>query len=225
MVHGKPNDTVYMRLEGYFAVTTNTLQFGAAAELRIIFGGWSIRGATGFDALIQFIPFRFEVDIRASVHVAYRGRNLAGLTLTGSLSGPGPVILRAKVCIDLWLFDICFSHTFSLGSPGALVVAVVADLFETMVAAIGPDQLHGSGADPLVRLRTTSAIQGPPVLAPVGAIVWEQHLAPFDLAVTRVAGGQLPAETVVHAESPVTATVEEDYFARANSSTCPTTRS
>jgi hypothetical protein len=202
-----------MRLEGYFAVTTNTLQFGAAAELRISYGGWSIRGATGFDALIQFVPFHFEVDIRASVHVAYRGRDLAGLTLTGSLSGPGPVLLRAKVCIDLWLFDICFSHTFELGSGGPPPLPLVGDLFDAMVAALGPDQLHGGGADPLVRLRTTSATQGRPVLAPVGAIVWEQHLAPFDLAVTRVAGGRLPAETVVRAQSPVTATVEEDYFA------------
>jgi Family of unknown function (DUF6603) len=213
MVHGKPNDTVYLRLEGYFAVTTNTLQFGAAAELRISFGDWSIKGETGFDALIQFIPFHFEVDIRASVHVAYRGRNLAGLTLTGSLSGPGPVLLRAKVCIDLWLFDICFAHTFELGFGGLLPLPVVADLLEAMVAAIGPDQLHGGATDPLVRLRTTPASLGQPVLAPVGAIVWEQHLAPFDLAVSRVAGGRLPVETVVRAESSVTASIEQDYFA------------
>jgi hypothetical protein len=151
--------------------------------------------------------------VRASVHVAYRGRSLAGLTLTGALSGPGPVLLRAKVCIDLWLFDICFSHTFELGVGSPPPLPVVADLFEAMVAAITPDQLYGGATDPLVRLRTTSQPAGQPVLAPVGAIVWEQHLAPFDLAVSRVAGGRLPVETVVRAHSPVTATVEQDYFA------------
>ena len=35
MVRGAPDDFIYLRFEGYFAVTTNTLQFGAAVELII----------------------------------------------------------------------------------------------------------------------------------------------------------------------------------------------
>ncbi len=34
MVHGTPNDEVYLRFEGYFAITSNTLQFGASVEAR-----------------------------------------------------------------------------------------------------------------------------------------------------------------------------------------------
>ena len=110
MVHGTPSDELYLRFEGYFAITSNTLQFGASVEAVIHSGDFSVHGTVGFDALIQFVPFHFQFDIRASVSVAYRGHTLAGLTLTGSLTGPGPVVLQAKVCIELLFFDICYSR-------------------------------------------------------------------------------------------------------------------
>src|SRR5947207_6413241 len=104
MVHGKQSDEVYLRFEGYSAITSNTLQFGASVEAAINSGGWAIHGSLEFDALIQRVPYHFAFDIRASVSVSYHGRNLASLTLTGSLTGPGPVVLRAKVCIELLFF-------------------------------------------------------------------------------------------------------------------------
>ena len=115
MVHGKPSDELYLRFEGYFAITSNTLQFGASVEVAITSDPFTVHGSLSFDALIQFEPFHFQFDIRASVSVAYHGDTLAGLTLTGSLTGPGPVVLQAKVCIELLFFDICFSGTFTLG--------------------------------------------------------------------------------------------------------------
>ena len=152
MVHGKPSDEVYLRFEGYFAVTSNTLQFGASVEAAINSGGWAIHGSLGFDALIQRVPFHFEVDIRASVTVAYHGHDLASLTLTGSLSGPGPVVLRAKVCIELLFFDVCFSHTFELGPATPPPVPVAPDLLDALLAELtDPARLRAAGAPGPVR--------------------------------------------------------------------------
>ncbi|HEX2222390.1 MAG TPA: DUF6603 domain-containing protein, partial [Candidatus Limnocylindria bacterium] len=64
-VRGAPNDPLYLRLEGYFAITTNTLQFGAATELIVNAGPINARGFIGFDALIRFEPFYFQVDFAA----------------------------------------------------------------------------------------------------------------------------------------------------------------
>jgi hypothetical protein len=126
MVHGKPTDRLYLRFEGYFAVTTNTFQFGAAIEAVINAGNFNIQGILRFDTLIRFEPFHFQIDIRASVRVRYKSHRLAGLTFTGSLAGPGPVVLRGRVCIELLFFDICFSDTFTLGSADPPAVTPVA---------------------------------------------------------------------------------------------------
>ena len=52
-------DTSVARIgvQGYFAVTTNTAQFGAQAELFFGFSAISVEGHLGFDALFQFSPF------------------------------------------------------------------------------------------------------------------------------------------------------------------------
>src|SRR5581483_3986109 len=54
-----------IRIEGYFAVTTNTVQFGARAELVFGFDDFGLHGHLGFDALFQFSPFYFIIHIGA----------------------------------------------------------------------------------------------------------------------------------------------------------------
>ena len=60
MVRGAPTDVLYLRFEGYFAITTNTLQFGAAVQVIVNAGPIRAEGFLGFDALITFQPFWFE---------------------------------------------------------------------------------------------------------------------------------------------------------------------
>ena len=122
MTRGTPKDSLYFRFEGYFAITTNTVQFGAAVEVIVNLGSFDIRGALAFDTLIERSPFHFVCVLHASVHVRWKGRNIGGLDLSGELSGPGPVIFRAKVSFDILFCTISFNHTFRLGSavPAAL---------------------------------------------------------------------------------------------------------
>lgn len=216
MVHGKPSDELYLRFEGYFAITSNTLQFGASVEVAITSDPFTVHGSLSFDALIQFEPFHFQFDIRASVSVAYHGDTLAGLTLTGSLTGPGPVVLQAKVCIELLFFDICFSGTFTLGPTSPPPAPVAADLLDLLTAELAdPARLRAAGTpDPFVRLRPPDPSLATPVIPPTGTVVWEQPRAPLDLLLTRVGGTPLPAPAQVKATSAApAATAETDWFA------------
>ena len=181
MVHGTPSDELYLRFEGYFAITSNTLQFGASVEVMIQSDHFIVHGSVGFDALIQRSPFHFRFDIRASVTVAYRGRTLAGLTLTGSLSGPGPVVVRSRsassCCSSISVFPgrsrwarrsrrraaapTCWHLLGELGDPAACVPPAA------------PDPLcHVPPPDPSLTVA---------VVAPSGTLVWEQQRAPLDL--------------------------------------------
>ena len=56
-------DNPRLRCEAYFALTSNTVQFGARAELYASGAGFSIQGEIGFDVLIQRSPFRFEASL------------------------------------------------------------------------------------------------------------------------------------------------------------------
>jgi hypothetical protein len=80
-------------LQLYFAVTTNSLQFGALLDISAKKSGFKIIGGGGFDALIIFNPFSFTVLIYFGVRVS-KGWFSAGLDLELELSGPNP--LQAK---------------------------------------------------------------------------------------------------------------------------------
>jgi hypothetical protein len=214
MVHGTPNDELYLRFEGYFAITSNTLQFGAAVEALMQSGNFKVHGTLSFDALIQFVPFHFQFDIRASVHVSYKGHNLAGLTLTGALSGPGPVVLRAKVCIELLFFDICFSHTFELGPPTPPPLPPAPDVLTALLAElVDPARLRGQSGDPHVEIRPPDPDGAAvPVILPIGPLVWEQHKAPLELLLDRVGGTPLSTPAQVSATASTSTTATADWF-------------
>ena len=80
-------------LQLYFAITTNSLQFGALLDISAKKSGFKIAGGGGFDALIIFNPFSFNVLIYFWVEVSKSWFSV-GLDLELELSGPNP--LRAK---------------------------------------------------------------------------------------------------------------------------------
>jgi hypothetical protein len=102
--------------ENYFAVTTNTVQFGCRAEIVYGIDGFNIHGSFSFDALFQFSPFHFIIEISCSVGMDVFGIGLFSVCLRFSLSGPAPWNARgsATLSIDLWLFSIDISVNFDI---------------------------------------------------------------------------------------------------------------
>jgi hypothetical protein len=215
MVHGTPTDRLYLRFEGYFAVTTNTFQFGAAVQAVINAGSFNIQGILKFDTLIRFEPFHFQIDIRASVRVRYKSHNLAGLTFTGSLAGPGPVVLRGKVCIELLFFDICFSDTFTLGSADPPAVTPVGSAVDALAAELdrASNVRTGDAVDRYVAVRPAPPNLGLPLVSPLGQLAWVQRLAPLGLLLQRIGGAPLAAAETVDVSGPQLAAPELDWFA------------
>jgi hypothetical protein len=215
LTRGKPTDVLYLRFEAYFAITTNTLQFGAALQVIVNAGPIKAEGFLGFDALIRFTPFHFEFGFRASLKISIFGFTLAGVRVVGNLSGPGPITFSGSLTIEILFFEITWSGTFTIGSKTPPQVTAVP-------SALGPlgQELRdagnlqaGGGGDPRVALRPPGPGTTLPVLAPSGRLVWSQKRAPLGLLLQRFENSPLQKQETIVAGGPQVTGQVSDWFA------------
>jgi hypothetical protein len=93
--------TLRIQLGGYFALTSNTLQFGAELSLWVKALGFTAEGGTTFDALVYFAPFGFAIDLRLWVSIKAGSFDLLGVELTGELTGPNPWYVAGSATFKL----------------------------------------------------------------------------------------------------------------------------
>jgi hypothetical protein len=212
MSSGSPDDALYLRFEGYFAITSNTVQFGAAVEVSAKLGPLRVRGFLGFNALIRFEPFFFKIDFSVGMRIEWRGRSLAGITVSGTLSGPGPVRFTGKACIEVLFFDVCGSASFELGSEAAPAVGAVPSALDVLAGELrDPANLRAVGDDRSVRLHPR-LVASAPVLPPTG-LIWEQTRAPLGLLLDRLQGSPLRRAETVEVTGAAVSGEELDWFA------------
>jgi hypothetical protein len=108
------SDAVHYSLEAYFAVTSNTLQFGAEASLeasaKFLGVTYTARGEIGFDVLLVFSPFAFVVDFEASVSVTAGSgdHELFAVSLSAHLEGPKPWYATGHARFTFLTIDVKF---------------------------------------------------------------------------------------------------------------------
>jgi hypothetical protein len=169
--------------EAYFAITSNTIQFGARAELYAAAFGFSLEGDVGFDVLIHLLPFHLIADFKASVQLKRGSRNLFKLSVAGTLEGPRPLRISGKASFEIfWCdFTIRFDKTLISGEKPPLPpgVDVFAELRRALTAPnawstqIALNRQHG------VSLRKVAA-GTTLVLDPLGNLVVKQQIVPLN---------------------------------------------
>lgn len=185
---------VRVRVEGYFAVTSNTVQFGARAELFFGLDEINAQGHIAFDALFQFSPFHFIIQVSASFSVEVFGVGLFSIRVCGSLEGPTPWRARGEGSISILFFDIDVDIDTTWGEsrdtnlPPITVMPLLKAEFEK------PENwraLLPSGANLLVSLRGLPPVDAALVLHPVGVLRVSQRRLPLELTLAKV-GNQKP---------------------------------
>jgi hypothetical protein len=83
-------DNPRLTLTTYFALTTNTVQFGAQIDFYFKVWKFSVVGWFGFDVLFQFSPFRFVAGVRAGLAVRAGSTDLFSISLSFELGGTSP---------------------------------------------------------------------------------------------------------------------------------------
>jgi hypothetical protein len=169
--------------EAYFAITSNTIQFGARAELYAAAFGFSIEGDVGFDVLIHLLPFHLIADFKASVQLKRGSRNLFKLSVSGTLEGPRPLRISGKASFEIfWCdFTIRFDKTLISGEKPPLppAVDVFAELRRALTAPaawttqLAQNRQHGVTLRKIAPGTTL-------VLDPLGNLVVKQQIVPLN---------------------------------------------
>jgi hypothetical protein len=82
------SDNPRLRMQSYFAVTSNTFQHGARLELYAVAAGFGLKGFLGYDLLAQLSPLAFEASFGGAVAILAGGEEVMSLGLSLALSGP-----------------------------------------------------------------------------------------------------------------------------------------
>lgn len=132
---GEPGGNPSIEMKGYFAVTSNTAQVGAAVSLRAEAGPAKVRGHVGFDALFEFDPFKFVIDFLAELTVSVYGATL-GVRVDGTLSGPTPWRVSGRVSVDLFLVSVSANINVTLGAADDREPLPAARIMPELLAAL-----------------------------------------------------------------------------------------
>jgi hypothetical protein len=116
-----PGNGFGLRMEAYFAVTSNAVMFGGQVQLDATIAGCGVQGWLGLDALFVFDPvFAFSVHVRAGVAVRAFGRRLAGIGLDFTLEGPTPWHAFGTGSISVLFWDVELDFDIRWGSREAV---------------------------------------------------------------------------------------------------------
>jgi hypothetical protein len=172
--------------EAYFAITSNTVQYGANASLYASAAGFSVEGNVGYDVLVQLAPLHFVAEFHAKLQLKRGSRNLFKVELNGALEGPRPLRVSGKAKFEiLWCdFTVRFDATLVKGErpPLPAAVNVLVQLREALSSASSWSTQRSAMETHGVALRSLPPGGGsaPIVLDPLGRIVVTQQVVPLN---------------------------------------------
>ncbi|MCW5556767.1 MAG: hypothetical protein KIT22_02830 [Verrucomicrobiae bacterium] len=178
-----------IRIEGYFAVTSNTVQFGARVEVFFGLDILNVQGHLAFDALFQFSPFYFIIEISASFSVKVFGAGLFSVRARGTLEGPAPWHIEGhgSISILFWDIDVDFEKTWGENRKEELPPIAVLPLLQDELNK--PDNWRAflpAGTSLLVSLRKMPEAEAALILHPVGILRVSQRAVPLQLKLDKV---------------------------------------
>ncbi len=184
-----------VRVETYFAITSNSVQTGARAEAFFGFSALSVEGYFSFDALLRFSPLYLIVEISTGFSVKVFGMGVWGVHLRGSLEGPTPWHITGSASIEFLFFSISVDVDQTFGErraetlPPLPVLPALTKEFEKL-------DTWRATAPTTGRLLVSLRALGDPsllVLHPVGRLQISQRLIPLGLPIDKV-GNQKPSD-------------------------------
>jgi hypothetical protein len=178
----------------YFAVTTNTVQFGARLELYFGISGFEISGEVGFDVLVQIAPLHIETHVYARLSVRAGGADICSISLDLTLQGPTPWIAHGTAKFKILLFTVHVTLDATIGQAASTslpAVPVLSELIAQLSDAANWAAELSAGTASLITLLPPAA--GDLVIDAAGLLTVRQRLIPLATDVLLV-GAAPPAD-------------------------------
>jgi hypothetical protein len=186
-------DNPHLSLSCYFAVTTNTIQFGARIDLLFKVSGFSIVGDLGFDVLFQFSPFRFLAEVHGHLAVKAGGSEILSISIEFTLAGPGPWIARGHASFKILFFKVKADFEKRFGEDATDTLPEVAVL-PRLIEELGKDTAWrgelGPGATTLVTLIERARQPGEILVDAAGVVAATQGILPLGTEFTLFASAR-----------------------------------
>jgi hypothetical protein len=173
----------------YLGVTTNSFQTGVSADLKAKKVGVKVTASFGYDTLIIFNPFGFEVDLKASAR-AKKGPVSMGISLKLTLYGPNPFrangYAKFKICrlSKKVRFDKTFTDKKKQTPPEVSPAAELRYQLENTEIIYELPEWVNEGV-----VLTEDATER---LSPLGVAVVSQAAVPLDTTMDKFGGGVPP---------------------------------
>jgi hypothetical protein len=189
--------------DGYFAVTTNTVQFGTHSDFFFGFSSCSVTGSAGFDALIQFSPFHFTAEISSQFSVKVFGIGVYGVGIDVALDGPTPWHAHGTASLSFFFFSINIGIDVTWGDDPNTTLPPIA-VMPLLVAEVQKASNWRTALPPntklLVALRQLDPSEVGFILHPAGTLQISQRTVPLDLKIEKF-GSQPPSDAAQFAFS------------------------
>lgn len=215
-------DNPRISASNYFAVTSNSLQFGANVQAYASAAGFTVQGYLGFDLLIIYSPFSFEFDFSASFSISFEGFNLLSLSVSGSISGPRPWNFNGSASISILFFTISASVNITWGDSTPVTIPqqpVLPDLVKALQAPGNWSAALPAGMTPAASLTAPKPSDPTLIVYPMGTLSVRENVVPLDVTITRY-GNATPSDGNLFAISDVQINGQEttrqtfqEYFA------------
>lgn len=121
-------DKVKITIEAYTALTPNSVQFGARADLYAkgpklpIIGQLEAVGWFYFDALIYFNPFEFNVSLGGGLELLRNGNVALSLGFELRFKGPNKFQINGKVWAKILKREVSFGINYGFGSAQSIPI-------------------------------------------------------------------------------------------------------
>lgn len=182
------SDNVQLRAESYFALTSNTVQFGGAVWLKAKFWKLNVNGDLTYNVLFQFNPFHFYADVHLNLSIkVWKLHFYAGVNAV--LEGPNPWKLTGNISIEMPspFPDIDVDFEVEWGDENKEIAPSIAvyPLLETALGA--PHNWSSLLPDPALFQETLRPQEsGTLVLHPFGQLRITQQVIPLNVKVSRL---------------------------------------
>ena len=180
------DDNPRLKAESYFAVTSNTVQFGARVELYAEESGFNIYGFLGFDVLFQFDPFHFIAKLSGGVALRRHSSVIAGVNISATLTGPTPWDARGKATLSFLFFSISVGFHATWGDPLLAIAGAFEDLLKVLQRELADTRNWRADLPPnnhlhvSVRKIELPAATDMLVIHPAGVLTFSQRSLPLE---------------------------------------------